>query len=142
MNEIKEINIERLLHDTPSIKVGYNSDIKTVFLIMNGFLKYDQFVTASEILVKAIEKYKPENLVSDLRKAKVLSTDIQKYNNENLAVFLKSSSIKRNPLLVSEDVFLKFTINAMEKKLKTDFSFEVKHFVEYEQVLHWINENA
>lgn len=140
MNEVKKIDIEKILHDTPSIKVGYNSEISTVILVMKGFLKYDQFVAASEVLLKAIELYKPNNLLTDLRQSKVLSREIQEYNNTIIAPFLTNSSIIRNPLLVSEDIFLKFTVDTIKTKFKSDFKFEVKYFTEYEQFLEWITE--
>lgn len=140
MNEVEKIKIENLFHNSQGIQVGYNTDTNTAILVLHGFLKYDQFVEASEILMDCISKYKPENLLADLRTSKVLSKEIQEYNNTVVAPFLTSSSIKRNPLLVSEDVFLKFTVNNIERKFKSDFKFEVRHFTKYEQFLEWINE--
>ncbi|MGV3586963.1 MAG: STAS/SEC14 domain-containing protein [Adhaeribacter sp.] len=107
---------------------------------IEGFLNSQEFREIILVGVKLIAEYKPLRWLSDNSKMKVIRQLDQEWYLANALPQILQSSIRRNAIIVSEDIFNKMAVAQLIKRAGNLEDMVLQEFNNEQQALAWLKQ--
>lgn len=107
---------------------------------IEGFLSSQEFREIILLGIKLIEEYKPLRWLSDNRKMKVIRQIDQEWYLANALPQILQSTIRRNAIIVSEDIFNKMAVEQLVKRAGNLEDMLLNEFNDERLALAWLKQ--
>lgn len=123
-----------------SVTITYNDELQLGAAVWNGFLSSQEFREAIEVCLRMMDEYRPLRWLGDNRKLRAIRQADQDWFVSYVVPELAASTIRRNAVLVSEDLFNKMAVEQIIKRADNLGDMVVKEFDDKEDAMAWLAE--